>query len=114
MRGRELTENKAQRFRAVVIFKNEQVGLILFGPTPNYLETHYDTSFNQLYGPDSELDQTDKVKEIQLQKWDGISCAGEWKAMKAVPVPVAIPLPVAIRRKVIEEHSKGPGLHGIE
>lgn len=79
----QLVENKAQRWRAIVVYQNGNEGLLLLGSSLHQIRMGYiEPWFDFL--DDEERSQ---VREILLQKWMGAVDHGRWVTQSYLNVP---------------------------
>lgn len=89
-------EYKFQRHRAICVFRNNSEGLIMFGSNDSLVTSNYAQVFTELYE-----DQTEEIKEIHLQRWQGIDDCGNWVFVKKLKVPDTVYLPI-MKRKIMD------------
>lgn len=82
----ELTEAKAQGWRAVVVFDDRPDGLITLGRSSTAVRACYAESYLELY---DEADQA-HVQHIALQRWHGAADAGQWVHQSNLKTPVPV------------------------
>lgn len=84
---RTLTEPKAQRWRAVVRFKDGTTGLVCLGASINQVRDNYGEAFTDLYMGGAETRTPEDVDRIVVEKWYGQPDRGQWRLHQVVPVP---------------------------
>lgn len=85
----QLVEPKAQRWRAVIIFRDGTEALLYIGSNHAEVKSNYTEPWFELY----DHEQHSRAKEIRLQKWNGLPDRGSWVDQKEnLPVPAPIQL----------------------
>lgn len=95
MKNYTQVEPRAQRYRALVQFKDGTEGLICVGSSTGSVLDQYEEAFEDLY-----KEQKNDVLGLQLQKWEGTPDCGRWKPHKTLSIPEPIILGISAKRRV--------------
>ena len=92
-----LTEAKAQRWRALVAYRDGKEGLLCLGSSYAQVQESYDDPYFNLL----DDEERSRVHEIRLQKWSGTPDSGIWETQRTLEIPESLILPLAARNKAI-------------
>jgi hypothetical protein len=88
-----LHETKAQRWRALAVFKDGSEGLLYLGHSYAQVTEHYDEPYFEYY----DQEERDRIAEIHLQKWVGAPDRGKWVTQKNIDFPKMPASPVRVK-----------------
>lgn len=69
-----MSEPKAQRWRALIVFKDGQESLCILGGSDPQVKETYATAYLELM----DVQQHYNVQQIRLEKWVGAPDRGQW------------------------------------
>jgi hypothetical protein len=92
-----LTEAKAQRWRALAIYKDGQEGLLYVGASYTQVQENYDNPYFELL----DDEERERVATIRLQKWVGAPDSGHWVNQRELQIPETLALPVMAKPKAV-------------
>ena len=81
-----MTENKMQNWRAVGITKDNTQHLLFVAPSYELIKKQYETAFYEILTDDEQI----AIKDIQLERWQGLADKGKWMKQGSLHLPELI------------------------
>lgn len=95
MKTETLTEARAQRWRALLLNKDQTETLLILGSSYDQVKETYDEPYYDLL----EEDERARIHEIIIQKWVGAPDRGTWVTQGVLPTPEKTSFVLPIRTK---------------
>lgn len=86
----ELSESKAQGWRAIAVMEDGSEALVTIGMSSAQIRANYVSALEEMF--EDEPDALEKVGEIRLEQWYGAPDAGRWTQKNTLRNPAKVKL----------------------